>query len=157
MTDFSFEQMQIEKWDRRFLGIAETVATWSKDPSTKVGAVIVSPDRRRFSLGYNGFPQGMDDHPTYLNNRDKKLERTVHAEVNAIINRPHEIVGHTIYSTQFPCPICALAIIQSKVSRVVAWVPKDDTLRRWGEGIAKSCRFFKEAGVDFRMYPKVAA
>ena len=50
-----------EKWDRRFLALAEHVADWSKDPSTKTGAVIVRPDRTIASMGYNGFPRGMAD------------------------------------------------------------------------------------------------
>jgi dCMP deaminase len=67
-----------EKWDCRFLEMAELVGSWSKDPSTKVGAVIVDKDRRIVSTGYNGFPQGIADRSELLNDREKKYKLIVH-------------------------------------------------------------------------------
>ena len=74
-----------EKWDRRYLDIAKSVSQWSKDPSTKVGAVLVR-DNRIVSVGYNGFPEGVDDSEERYNNRELKYDLVVHAEVNAIIS-----------------------------------------------------------------------
>jgi dCMP deaminase len=104
-------------WDKRFLELAALVGGWSKDPSTKVGAVIVRPDRTIASLGYNGFPRGVDD--TYKD-REHKLLRTVHAEMNAILSAREPVNGYTLYVTPLcPCSNCAAAIIQSGIKRIV--------------------------------------
>jgi dCMP deaminase len=109
------------RWDQRFLDLAEMVGKWSKDPSTKVGAVIVRPDRTVASLGYNGFPRGVDD--VYLS-REHKLLRTVHAEMNAILSAREPLWGYTIYVTPLcPCANCAAAIIQAGIFKVVARTP----------------------------------
>lgn len=108
-------------WDTRFLELAALVGSWSKDPSTKVGAVIVRPDRTIASLGYNGFPRGVDD--TYQD-REHKLLRTVHAEMNAILSAREPLHGCTIYVTPLcPCSNCAAAVIQAGIVRVVAETP----------------------------------
>jgi dCMP deaminase len=74
----------MNKWDKNFLELAKTVSTFSKDPSTQVGAVIVDDDKRVISIGYNGFPKGVrDDHR--LDNRELKYEMIVHAEANALL------------------------------------------------------------------------
>lgn len=104
------------KWDERFFDIAELVASWSKDPSTKVGAVIVRPDRTIASVGYNGFPRGVDD--TYTT-REDKLMRTVHAEANAILSAREPLQGYTLYVTPLhPCANCSGLIIQSGIKEV---------------------------------------
>ena len=74
-----------DKWDRRFVDLARYVASWSKDPSTKTGAVIVDDYNRIVSVGYNGFPRGIRDDEERLSNRDVKLSLMVHCEINAII------------------------------------------------------------------------
>lgn len=105
-------------WQLRFLQLAEVIGTWSKDPSTKVGAVIVRPDKTIASVGYNGFPRGTKDAYT---TRDDKLLRTVHAELNAILSAREPLHGYTIFiSPLFPCANCAAAIIQSGIKHVVA-------------------------------------
>ncbi|HQR41672.1 MAG TPA: hypothetical protein PLX97_03285, partial [Gemmatales bacterium] len=71
----------MNKWHERFLGMARLVATWSKDDSTGVGAIIVSPDHRVVSVGFNGYPKGVND---VILNREQKLARTIHAEANAL-------------------------------------------------------------------------
>ena len=73
------------KWDIRFLEMAKLVASWSKDPSTQVGAVAVR-NRTVIAQGYNGFPRGCDDHELYYLNKAIKYKRIVHAEMNAIYN-----------------------------------------------------------------------
>ena len=74
------------KWDHRFIELADHIAQWSKDPSTKVGCVIVGEDREIRSTGFNGFPRGIDDDEERLNNRDLKYPLICHAEENAIMH-----------------------------------------------------------------------
>ena len=104
-------------WHKRFLTLAEHIAGWSKDPSTKVGAVIVDQQRRIVSTGYNGFPQGVVDNPQLP--RERKLMRTLHAEANAILFAKRDLSGCTIYVTHHPCAHCAAMIIQAGIKRVV--------------------------------------
>ena len=111
-------------WDDYFMGVSLLAADRSKDPSTQVGACIVSSDNRILSTGYNGFPQGCsdDDFPW---NRDESLGETkynfvVHAELNAILNAGgRSLVGSRIFVSLFPCHECAKAIIQAGVKEVV--------------------------------------
>lgn len=134
-------------WDARFLGMAQFVSAWSKDPSTKVGAVIVRPDRTVVSVGYNGFPRGCDDDTAMLADRPTKYLRTVHAEVNAIIKASEKLGGCTLYVYPLhPCATCAGIIIQSGISRVVAFT-KDDGDGRWEEQFKQARQMFEEAGV----------
>lgn len=103
-------------WHERFFALADLVGSWSKDPSTKVGAVIVRPDCTIASVGYNGFPRGVDD--TYTSREDKLL-RTVHAEANAILAAKEPLYGYEIYVTPLhPCANCAGLIIQSGIKAV---------------------------------------
>ena len=85
-------------WNKWFLGLAEYVSTASKDPSTKVGAVIVDDERRVVSLGYNGLPRGVDDTEERLNNRDLKYRIIVHAERNSLLFARGSVKGCTIYT-----------------------------------------------------------
>lgn len=133
-------------WDRRFIDMAYLVATWSKDPSTRVGAVIVRPDRTIASLGFNGFPRGVKDLPERLADRQTKYAMTIHAELNAIISAKEPLTGHTLYVAPFhPCSSCAAAIIQSGISRVVT-VPGDGE-GRWAESFRTAAGMLSEAGV----------
>src|SRR5690348_10005783 len=91
----------IIKWDKRFLELAQLVAGWSKDPSTKTGAVIVSPERTIVAVGYNGFPKLMDDAPELYANREVKYSRIVHCEMNAVLNAGHRVDGSTLYTWPF--------------------------------------------------------
>lgn len=112
--------MGSSKWDHRFIDLATLVATWSKDPKTKMGAVLVSGDRRHISLGYNGFPKGVTD-DSRLEDRDLKRKLIEHAERNCLHNCPFdpEKLNCTLYVTGSPCTDCAKAIIQKGVKRVV--------------------------------------
>ena len=135
------------KWDNFFLGLCDYVAGMSKDPSTKVGAVIVRPDRTIASIGYNGFPRETNDAPHLYDNRDIKYLRTVHAELNAILSAREPLHGYTIYvSPLHPCANCTGAIIQSGIKSVVARVKTDPV--RWGESFAQARSMFAEAGVE---------
>ena len=134
-----------EKWDKRFIVLAELVGSWSKDPGTKVGAVIVRPDRTIASVGYNGFPRMVDD--TYTT-RDDKLMRTVHAEMNAILSAREPLHDYTIYvSPLFPCSNCAAAIIQSGIKRVVAVMGEPRV--EWISSFNVAKEMFGQAGIDF--------
>lgn len=134
-------------WDGRFLGLAQSIASWSKDPSTKVGAVIVRPDRTIASVGYNGFPRGVEDDPETLANREAKYLRTVHAEVNAILTAKEPLAGYTLYvSPLHPCAACAGIIIQSGIKRVVAFMK--DSPDRWLNQFMAAKSMFDQAGVQ---------
>ena len=132
-------------WNRRFLSLAEHIATWSKDPSTKVGAVIVDADRRIISTGYNGFPRDVEDLDERLNNRDVKYEMIVHGEINAIVFANQNLQGTTLYTWPFmPCSRCAGIVIQSGIRTVVA--PYNDN-PRWQASFELTEQMFREAGV----------
>lgn len=135
-------------WDARFVEMARLVGSWSKDPSTQVGAVIVRPDRTIVSVGYNGFPRGTDDYHQLLADRATKLKRTVHAEVNAILSARERLDGCTLYVTPLhPCAACAGIIVQSGVKHIVAHMAKD-AHPDWAEDFKAATRMFKEAGVE---------
>ncbi|RZN09696.1 hypothetical protein CWO91_16845 [Bradyrhizobium genosp. SA-3] len=141
-------------WTARFLDIARVVAGWSKDPGHKVGAVLVRPNRTIVSVGYNGFPRGTDDYHQLLNDRDTKLKRTVHAEVNAIITAGEKLDGCTLYVTPlYPCASCAGIIIQSGIRKVVAEMAHD-VPDRWAEDFKAAARMFREAGLDVELVRK---
>lgn len=131
------------KWDARFIDLAKLVASWSKDPSTQVGAVIVDKDKRIVSTGFNGFPQGVDDEAT---DRDIKLLRTIHAEENALLFARRDVTGMTVYVTRPPCARCAAKLIQSGVSRVVYPLPPVDFVERWGDEMREANAMFSQVG-----------
>lgn len=138
----------INDWDRRFLGLAQHVAAWSKDPSTKVGAVITR-GRRIVSLGYNGFPAGVEDHKERYDDRETKYKMIVHAERNAIIFAQQDLTGCTLYTTPFmPCSACTGFVIQAGIKRVVAPRLPDELRGRWSEDMEVSKTMFHEAGVE---------
>ena len=109
-------------WDEYFMGIAMLAAKRSKDPSTQVGACIVSQDNIIISTGYNGMPHGCDDNdfPWNRDGEENKYAYVVHAELNAILNaNGRDLRGSRVYVALFPCNECAKAIIQSGVKEVV--------------------------------------
>ncbi len=115
-----------EKWDRRFLDLAEMIASWSKDDSTKVGCVITTPDRRIISTGYNGIPRHLSDDkekfPERWDRNQDKYSFFEHAERNAIYNAAYagvKLQGSTLYTSLAPCMDCVRGIIQSGIHRVV--------------------------------------
>jgi dCMP deaminase len=136
----------ITKWDERFLKLAELVATWSKDPSTQVGAVIVDNQNRIVSTGFNGFPRGIFDDSEVT--RDVKLMRTIHAETNALLFAQRDVSGMTIYVTHHPCANCAAKIIQSGITRVVVTKLDDNFDARWDGQITEALKMFNEAFVQ---------
>jgi dCMP deaminase len=139
----------IDKWDRRFLGIAKETSTWSRDPSSKIGAVYVK-DRRILSTGYNGFPVGVDDSEERYNNRPLKYELVVHAEMNGIYNATHHGVslrGSTAYVYGLPvCSECAKGLIQVGVVRVVILLDSD-VPDKWTESFKKTIDILRECDI----------
>ena len=136
----------MNKWDQRFLDLARHVATWSKDPGTKVGAVIVRPDKTVASVGYNGFPRGVEDDQVALDDRENKLSRTVHAEMNAILNCADRPAGYTLYVWPMaPCDRCSPHIIQAGISRVVSPANPPE---RWRTSIHKGRDIMTNAGLQ---------
>jgi dCMP deaminase len=136
------------KWDYRFLDLAELVSSWSKDPSTKVGAVITHGNRV-VSLGYNGFPSQISDDER-LNNREEKYKIIIHAERNAMLFAQRDLAGCTIYTYPFmPCASCASIIIQSGIRRIVSYKDMPD---RWKENFELSRSIFLESNVEVDLY-----
>jgi dCMP deaminase len=139
-----------QKWHERFLELADCIATWSKDPSRGVGAVIVSPMRQVLATGYNGLPRGFEDQPERLQ-RPVKYDLIVHAEMNAIIQCARNgisPVGATLYSSFSPCIHCSLSIVQAGINRVVTRaIEKGD--EDWSDSIEKSVVLFEEVGIEY--------
>lgn len=136
-------------WDRRFLGLAEHIACWSKDPNRKVGAVVVRPNRTISSHGYNGFPRGVKDEPARYADQTVKRLMIVHAEVNAILAASEPLTGHTIYiHALLPCAACAAAIIQSGIARVVCAKPDEPPNPVWESSLALAVLMLDEAGIQ---------
>ena len=95
--------MANSEWDKYFMDLAGLVSSKSKDPSTKVGAVVVRPDRTIAAMGYNGFPRGVLDLPERYADRPTKYSMVVHAEANAIVSAKGDLAGCKIYCTMLPC------------------------------------------------------
>lgn len=140
-------------WDKTFLNLCDEIAQRSKDPSTKVGACIVDAKKRIVAMGYNGFPRGCDDDPVLYRDRNIKLMRTIHAEVNAIITAERNLEGCTLYvSPLHPCSNCAAIIVQSGIKRVV-YRGADAMPERWRDNFISAQCLFDEAGVDVCAVP----
>ena len=110
------------KWDKRFIELAKHIANWSKDPSTKVGCVVVGEDREIRSTGFNGFPRGIKDDEERLLDREQKYPLICHAEENAIMHAARigvSLKGSTAYVTWPPCTRCARSLIQAGIKEIV--------------------------------------
>jgi dCMP deaminase len=142
------------QWDDRFLDLAAQIGGWSKD-STKIGAVIVDDNKRILSQGYNGFPRGIEDHPSRLDNREEKLKYIVHAEMNCIYNACHSGVslnGATLYVSGLPtCSDCAKGVIQSGIKRAVMKFDFELLRGPWGKSWMTSQQMFSEANVQYEI------
>lgn len=135
------------KWHCRFMRLAKSqVSEWSKDPDKKVGCVIVSPDRRQMTFGYNGFPTGVEDSRDRLDDHEVKNALSVHAELNAILNARTNLTGWTLYCTEHPCHECAKSIIQAGIVHVVC--PPINEASRWAENQRWAKMTLLEAGVS---------
>ncbi len=140
------------KSDIRFIGLAQHISTWSKDPSTKVGCVVVGEDREIRSTGFNGFPRGIDDDEERLMDREKKYPLICHAEENAIMHAARigvSLKDSTAYVTWPPCSRCARSLIQAGIREIV--YPETGKIPdRWIEDFTISDSMLNEAGVAVR-------
>lgn len=136
-----------EKWHNRFMEMAELVASWSKDPSTQVGCVIVNSDRVVIGVGYNGFPRGVCDCEERLNDRPTKYLMVQHAEANAVTNSAAPITGATVYVTHAPCANCTGLLIQSGVSRIYTRPTPPGLAERLKDSYEAARIMLEEAGI----------
>lgn len=141
----------MSKWADRFMALAEHVSGWSKDPSTKVGCVIVDRQNRVVSLGFNGFPRGVRDEESRYLDRETKLLFVAHAERNALDNAPLSVEGCTLYTLLLPCNECAKSIIQKGITKVVTYRPEHDR-KSFNWDITK--QMFEEAQVQLFLINK---
>ena len=143
----------MDKWDERFLNLAKEISTWSKDPSTKVGAVAIGTKGEVLAQGYNGFPRGVQDLPERYENKEIKYEYVVHAEMNCIYNATYNGIGldgATMYVWGLPlCNECAKGIIQVGITRVVS--PKNglDVPDKWKVSCLNTVSMFKEVEIEY--------
>jgi dCMP deaminase len=139
-------------WDLRFIGLAQHISTWSKDPSTKVGCVVVGEDREIRSTGFNGFPRGINDDEERLTDREKKYPLICHAEENAIMHAARigvSLKDSTAYVTWPPCSRCARSLIQAGIREIV--YPETGKIpERWIEDFTISDSMLNEAGIAVR-------
>ena len=141
-----------KKWHVRFLRLAKEVSTWSIDPSTKVGCVLVK-NKRVISTGYNGFPKNISDNFDRLLDREKKYEITVHAEVNAVTTAALHGVsteGSIAYVSFSPCSRCAAVLINAGISEV--YVTGGSIIPdRWLSSLITASTLLAEAGVGYEV------
>jgi len=138
----------MNKWDHRFLDLAELVGSWSKDPSTKVGSCLVDDKQRIISVGFNGPPRGVKD--DRLHDREVKYRHIIHSEVNSLLFAARSVEGATCYVHPLPpCAACTSKLIQSGIAKIVAPVPNEEYFCRMGADIALAYALLQEAGVEF--------
>jgi len=145
----------LDKWDKKYLDLAQCVAGWSKDPSTKIGAVAIGLKGQVLAQGYNGFPRGIEDTYERLNIREEKYKYIVHAEMNCVFNASLNGVSlheSTMYICGLPCcSDCAKGMIQAGISRIVMHVTDLDGALRWQDSWDRSKAMFNEAGVVWNL------
>jgi len=139
-----------QKWASRMLRLAKEVASWSKDQSTKVGSVITTADGRPVSWGFNGMPMGIDDTVPERNERPTKYKWFCHAERNAIDLAPGSVKDCILFVTYSPCPLCAQAIIQNEMKKVMVDTnfSADKMPQHWIDDMQLARSMLNEAGID---------
>lgn len=142
------ERRIVSKWTQRFLDLAQTVAGWSKDPSTQVGAVAVGDSKQILETGFNGLPRGVQDLPERME-RPAKYVWTAHAEENLVAHAARkQLEGSTVYVTHLCCNACARMLINAGVARVVVGVGKTSMP---SEVFDAARTMFEEAGVQLEI------
>ena len=157
MKEINKQRKDYLTWVEYFMGVAYLSSLRSKDPSTQVGACIVSEDNRILSIGYNGAPNGFEDKYFPWERTGEFLETkypyVCHAELNAISNfrgNKKDLVGSKLYVTLFPCNECTKLVVQNGIKEIIYLSDKyKDT-----EGTKASKLMLKECGVKFTEYPK---
>lgn len=146
--------LYVDKWDARFLDLAQHVASWSKDPSRKIGAVAIGDKGQVLAQGYNGFPRGIEDSENRYNVREEKYKYVVHAEMNCIYNASWNGVSlnkSKFYVYGLPvCSECAKGLIQVGVKSILVKVPEvEATPLIWKQHEKLSKELFREAGIKY--------
>ena len=139
-----------KQWAERLLNMAKDVASWSKDESTKVGAVITTLDGSPVSWGFNGMAKGIDDTQQERHERPLKYKWMCHAERNAMDLSPRgNLTDCVMFVTFSPCTNCAQSIIQRGIRTVVidANHRADTAPERWQEDMLIAVEMLKESGV----------
>lgn len=138
----------IDKWDLRFLDMAKLIASWSKDPSTKTGAVIVDRNKTIVSVGYNGFAMGVNDNPERYRDRELKYKMILHCERNALLFAHRPLDGCVLYTVPFAsCAPCAAMVIQAGIKRCVAPEIPEHLKDRWQKDLDITAMMYEEAKV----------
>ena len=149
----SFDKLRRLKWHDRYLELAQQIASWSKDPSSKIGAIAVGSKGQVLAQGYNGFPRGIEDREIRFENKELKYRYVVHAEMNLIYNASYNGVsldGSTVYVTGLPvCSECAKGLIQVGVQQVIM-PTQENTPDKWVQSFKLSKELFEEAGVHWQ-------
>jgi dCMP deaminase len=136
-------------WTRRHFELALHVAGWSKDPDTRVGAVLIGIDPRDIAVAYNGFPKGIADTSGRLNDRTFKRKLAQHAERNALDNARFSCEGATLATTMFPCIECAKSMINKGVGRLITpRPPKPLAGPSWRDDCQLALQLLEEKGVE---------
>lgn len=118
-----------QKWRNRFMDMAIMVATWSKEPYVKVGAVFVDKNKRVLAMGYNGFPSGFNDNDTCCKDADFIKNNIIHAELNGIANAVRygvSLESSILFCTRPPCTRCTSVLKQVGVEEIIC-KHQDDT------------------------------
>ena len=138
-------------WDDYYLDLAREISGRSKDPSTRVGAIIVRPDKTICSTGYNGFPAKMRDQESWYTNREEKYSRIIHGEINALVHSRERVDGYTLYTVPFACcDRCAVIMIEAGITTFVHPKLPEELRERWGESLKKTLQYYRECGVEYR-------
>ena len=145
-------------WDEYFMTLAYLVSMKSKDPSTKVGAVIVGEDKEVRATGYNGLPRGVDDKLDRYEDKNYKYLSSNHAEENAILHCARIGIATkncSIYTPWIPCSRCAKSIIQAGIKEVIYDVNfpgnvKNHQYEIWQESIKTSKELLLEANIKIK-------
>lgn len=146
--------MSKQTWDEWFISLAYAIANKSKDPSTKVGALIIRPDRTIAAAGYNGFPRSIADTEERLNNRPIKYSLIIHAEMNAVLTARENLSGYTLYTVPFmPCDRCFVHMLQAGITRFVFPKATADQESRWGDAFNTVRLLAEEAKVELVEMP----
>lgn len=143
-----------DKWQSRYLGLANTISAWSRDPSRKIGAIAVGKHGQILSQGYNGFSRGIADAADRLQNREEKYKFTVHAEMNVIYNaclNGISLDNADLYVHGLPvCSECAKGIIQVGIKRVI--MSFDSVIpAKWSDSFDLTRTMFTESGIEYKV------
>ncbi len=146
----NFDNISHSDWNKRFMDLADFISNWSRDPSTKIGAVITDKDHRIISTGYNGFAKGVDDYAERYLDRETKYKMILHAEENAIMFAKQRLDDCEIFITKLPpCAHCAALIIQSGIKNV--YMQDIEIPDRWMQSFNLTQKMFSEAGVNLHI------